>query len=46
MRAYPDLPSHLYPAARNADYLELYQTRPVDDRPFREALRPGSTPDR
>jgi hypothetical protein len=46
MRAYPDLPSHLYPAARNSDYLELYQTRPVDDRPFRDALRPGAAPDR
>jgi hypothetical protein len=40
MRAYPDVPAHRYPAARNREYLERYQTREVDDRPFREALLP------
>jgi hypothetical protein len=46
MRAYPDRPSHRYPADRNREYLVRYQTRDVDDRPFREALMLRSGPDR
>lgn len=40
MVSYPDRPVHRYPDdAALRDYLERYQTRAVDDRPFREALK-------
>lgn len=46
MRAYPDIPSHRYPADRNREYLEGYQSREVDDRPFRKALMRRPAPGR
>jgi tetratricopeptide (TPR) repeat protein len=46
MLAYPDVPAHRYPAARNREYLERHQTRQVDARPFREVLMPRLEPDR
>ncbi len=40
MTAYPDAPAHRYPdTAAHRRYLAAYQTRVVDDKPFREALR-------
>ncbi len=41
MRAYPDAPEHRYPdSPDHRQYLETYQTRQVDDRPFATLLRP------
>jgi len=43
MSAYPDIPEHRYPQTlEQREYLERYQTREVDDRPFREAVKEPS----
>ena len=40
MAGYPDLPTHRYPdTPEHREYLETYQTRAIDDLPFREELR-------